>query len=101
MASVDFSNAHIEPSQNNPLKQTYAGLSVTRLNNSGGTQIGSCTPSRLVLEARRLVYSYSVSFTAAGTEFYMFYGNTYWRVYNISFANGDTGIFQVDAGLII
>jgi len=103
MANVDFSNAHIEPILNNPIKRPNVALAAYRLNDSSGNQIGTVTATRLVNQSKRMLYSYSATFSASGTEFYFSDSNStmFYRVYNISFANGDTGVFQVDAGLVV
>ena len=107
MAMVDFTNAKIEPatSMNNPTYTTDVGLNNSILSSSGSIITSGATRTRIVNEQKQLVYLYQGTFTASGTEFriQMETGQgiyTSWRVYNISFADGDTYLFQVKADLI-
>lgn len=108
MAEVDFSHAKIEPSgfdanYVNPTARNDVSLSASSgwiYNSSAGT-IGNIYSTKLVNEAKQIVYQYQGTFSASGTEFYMGTGDyTLWRVFNISFNTGDTYIFQVKADLI-
>ena len=118
MAEVDFSNAIIEPWEGvpslgstldswarvNPTWQDTVTLAKsTALLGVGGNTISTATITRLINEQKQLVYQYSGTFTASGTEFCFGYavGGSIaaWRVRNISFSNGDTYNFTINATL--
>lgn len=104
MAQVDFTNAHIEPYGNNPIYiETDVGLNGVNFYNASGNAITSLTRTVTKNESDNLVYTYSGTFHASGTEFFMRGNNSYdvkWRVYNISFSNGDTFNFKISANII-
>ena len=109
MASVDFSNAIIEPSSlsgwMNPTNYSDLSLSVYNfyLLDASGNAVSSASPSlRIVNEQKQLAYQYQGTFTASGTEFYIRpTGSTSgWKVSNISFNSGDTFLFQINATLV-
>lgn len=107
MAMVDFTNAKIEPatSSYNPTFTVDVGLSNNILSSSGSIITTGASRIRTVNEKKQIVYLYQGTFTTSGTEFYIQYSTseityTNWRVYNISFADGDTYLFQVKADLI-
>lgn len=107
MAQVDFTTAHIQPYGNNPIKgYNDVGWDNTLfLYDVNGNQISTSAVSKSVLEntSTKLLYQVSGTFSASGTEFYVGVSPTYflYRIYNISFSNGDTFSFRFDARLIV
>lgn len=104
MAMVDFSNAHIEPSgTQNVTADTTLNLNVSGLYDSSGNRINSnsSTRSELVNQQKQLMYNYQGEFTDSGTELYIYQNvsTRCWRISNISFSNGDTYVFQINATL--
>ena len=103
MAQVDFSNARIEPwdTTNNT---AWANLNLDNgdLYAEHWVQISSGSVSRLINQQKQLMYLYQGTFTASGTEFYVSTGGRagQWKVSNISFSNGDTYVFQINASLV-
>jgi len=104
MAMVDFSNARIEPvGTQNMTAYSSLDLNTTILRDANDNYVSnSFTPSRLINQQKQLMYLYQGTFTASGTEFYMYYtnGQGKWKVSNISFSSGDTFIFQINANLV-
>ena len=104
MAEVDFSNARIEvdsTSNQNPTTTAEVLLANgTTLVDSSNTVIGSGRATRLINQQKQLMYNYTGSFTASGTEFYFGTNQSRWKVSNISFSSGDTYVFQVNASLV-
>lgn len=110
MAVVDFSNARIEPVGT---KSIFGNNSNSHLNlrdsfrNASGTVINSGTITQVVSAQNQLLYAYSGTFAASGTEFYI--GQSIssgsivhaWRISNISFQSGDTYSFQINASLLL
>ena len=103
MAQVDFSNAVIEPAgTKNPIGTVYVNLRNTSgyLRNASGTTIGSGSYSSLVSESKQYIIQYRGTFSASGTEFYVYSANDgKWRVSNITFNSGDTYEFMINATL--
>ena len=109
MAQVDFTNAHIEPMSSGTVNITSVeNVGMVSYNNrffdSNIAYItNAVTTTRMVNEQKKLVYKYQGTFTANGTEFFIRPSSpdpTGWRVYNISFNNGDTFDFSIQADLI-
>lgn len=113
MAEVDFSNAIIEPADLSSWKTPiyYENLSLNRgsgFYNSAGNMITNNLSfggrTQIVNKQKQMVWQYQGNFTDSGTEFYLRQdGGTPlagWRVYNISFNNGDTFLFTINAELI-
>lgn len=110
MAEVDFSNAKIQVdtsiSRYNPTYKPYVNLSTQYLSNANNELITSNGSMNILKnEQKQLVFLYSGTFTASGTEFYIYtWSNNNpaarWRVYNISFQSGDTYRFKIRADLI-
>lgn len=102
MAMVDFSNAKIEPAGTvNTTGSANVSLNTGWLKDSNHNNIGGNTLTQLINQQKQLMYLYQGTFTASGTEFYIWGGNTgEWRVYNISFSSGDTYVFQINASLV-
>lgn len=109
MAEVDFSHARIQPATSygghsnleNPAKYQYVSLAtVDYLYDINENTIASLNRTQLVNQQKQLVYQYSGTFTASGTEFYFGHSLAIWKVSNISFSSGDTFIFQIQADLI-
>lgn len=112
MAEVDFTNAKIEPVSNlggglyNPTAAANVSLASTNyLCDSSLNNIASLTRTQLINQQKQLMFLYQGTFTASGTEFYIYgvSGSTRvgaWRIYNISFSSGDTFIFQINADLV-
>ena len=104
MAQVDFSSAVIEPYNTNPTYGASLSLSNSFLYDvSDPTQgVGSGTCTLLVNESKQLVYMFQGTFSQGGTAFRIKLrtGDTgYWKVSNISYSNGDTYLFTVNATL--
>ena len=114
MASVDFSNAIIEPLDlNNPLnptRESYVSLNTAYLyawnsSTSSWSSISSnASKTLLVNDKKQLLIEYQGTLNASGTEFYIKYqlsSYTYgWKISNISFNSGDTYLFQINATLV-
>lgn len=106
MAQVDFTNAHIEPvgSDSSIYKENDVSLKPISFYNASGSSIASPNYTVTKNESNNLVYTYTGSFYASGTEFYLYgYNMTSakkWRVYNINFASGDTFNFKISAKII-
>ena len=103
MAMVDFTNAVIEVDSTYsapPFAAPEVNVSSGSLRDAGGSQIGGSNHSKIVDQLMNQVHSYSGTFTADGTEFYI-YSTTgspspaRWRISNISFHAGDTYSFQI------
>ena len=108
MAEVDFSNATIEPATTlagmtmyNPTRNEKLSLTAYggKLFNSNGVEIGTGTLTLLVNELKQFVYQFRGTFSAGGTEAYIVGNDAAWRIYNISFSNGDTYSFTINATL--
>lgn len=111
MAEVDFSNARIEPASTwqsqtlqNPTKNAYVSLGATGSANNylydiNGNRIASLTRSQLINQKKQLMYLYQGTFTTSGTSFILGDDLAAWKVSNISFQNGDTYVFQINATL--
>lgn len=115
MAEVDFSHARIQPYTDTTFLPSWTRLNPTALSNVAldqrnlldisGTTISSATVTKIKDAQKQIVYQYSGTFTASGTEFYLLpaWGGTYitgWKVSNISFSAGDTYQFSIKADLI-
>lgn len=102
MAEVDFSNAIIEPdSRRTTSPVADADVSLNLQYWYDDTQyVGECTRSKIVNEQKQIVYQYQGAFTQSGTYFYMDTAyNGGWKISNISFNNGDTCLFTINATL--
>lgn len=107
MAEVDFSHARITPAGAvNPAAYSYVNLTnLSGFRDASDNSVASVTITTLVNQQKRFVKMFSGTFTASGTEFYIWqysspYGVGKWKVSNISFNSGDTFIFQIQADLI-
>lgn len=104
MAQVDFSNAVIEPyGTQNITAYSNLDLNTTVLRDANDNTISNAfTPSQLINQQKQLMYLYQGTFSASGTEFYMYYtnGQGKWKISNISFSSGDTFVFQINATLV-
>ena len=112
MAQVDFSNARIEPYDTwggYPLKNptfnanlglNYGGGNSNLFNINDQVISSSFTCTQLINQQKQLMYLYQGTFSASGTEFYIKGDTVVWKVSNISFSNGDTFVFQINATLV-
>ena len=111
MAEVDFSNARIEPAtiyksetMVNATINSNLSLDNGFLRNVSGSSISTDVQrSVLVNEKKQLMYLFQGSFSASGTEFYVYKsdgGKAAWKISNISFSAGDTYVFQINATLV-
>lgn len=109
MAMVDFTNAKIVPLEGytRPVFDPgYVNLYTSTFKDAVGNTINTNgTRNVLINESKRLVLSFSGAFTTSGTEFYITATSgspvpAKWRVYNISFQNGDTYSFEIPINLI-
>ena len=112
MAELNFSNARIEPATLsgwiNSTVNVYVSLEgATAIYNASGSQVGNITTrTRLINQQKQLMYLYRGSFMASGTEFYLrdfdvsAQAHSGWKISNISFSNGDTFVFQINASLV-
>lgn len=110
MAAVDFSNAHIQPYANNPIKEQNVAIwipsNANDITDASGTSVCSAvTKTSSTPDEYTLIYTYNGTFNTSGTEFYLTVHDgsavKYWRIYNISFASGDTFSFSINAKLTL
>lgn len=110
MAQVDFSNAKITPVTNpsgysaNPVGRAYANLQISNgiYDASENSLVTNHHFNILKDVSRQFIFLWTGTFTASGTEFYIFEnrGCSAWKVYNITFNAGDTYSFSIRADLI-
>ena len=107
MAQVDFSNAVLAPYGTNPLRRTKASFdsyisAQKKCVDVNGNQI---TSSYNISTSHETNDSFDVeatgTFSTSGTEMYIYYFETHWRVSNISFNSGDTFVLNVHVELNI
>ena len=108
MAVVDFSSAVISvvtSYSQPPISTPEANFNTDVLKDTNNTSIVSNNSRQTILnEPDKRIYQYTGTFTASGTEFYI-YGTTptpaIWKVSNISFNVGDTYSFKVPISIVI
>ena len=107
MATIDFSNATLEPVINVYLR-SYLALdptwSITSIYDASGNSIGNFSSKRIMeSETNYFTTIFVGSMSASGVEMYLGYNDSshpkYWKISNISFASGDTFTFQIKAQL--
>lgn len=101
MALIDMTNARIEVAPTAtviPATYGWVNLNTSSLLDENGNTIGSVSCSKSNLNNRESVYTYTATFSASGTEFYIAGKNTNaaWKISNISFQSGDVGQFDID-----
>ena len=103
---VDFTNARITPTRATPLERTTMALGSgygpdMSFTNANGNQIANISMTRST-SMLSFVVRYTGSFTASGTEFYIRFANTeYWKIDNITFANGDSFDFTIGGNMVL
>ena len=105
MALVDFSSAVITPAPTDtviPATYRWVNLQATNLLDSSGNTIGTVSCSGTDVSSKERKFSYTGSFSASGTEFYIAGRDRAgaWKISNVSFQNGDICIFDITAKII-
>lgn len=103
MAQLDLSNAHISVANISPLENANLSLNQSwNFRNASKVQISNGNGSQASRDKDGILLRYYGTFTASGTEFYLFSNNSYgnhWRISNVSFSSGDTYDFTIAANL--
>jgi len=102
MAMVDFTNAKITPTGENPAKYAYMNMrSSVLLDASNNFIVTNSSVTQTKNDPKLMVFSYAGTFTTSGTEFYIWNASasSRWKVSNISFSSGDTYSFQIPTTL--
>lgn len=111
MAQVDFSNAILRP-QKTSLNRTsfdrpYLALAQNgaHIINANSVDVANVSGIDLIVNAeKQFVVQYTGTFTASGTRFFISYGSAdmgeaRWMMDNVTFASGDTFVFQIKVQL--
>ena len=102
MASIDFSNATLEPVITVSV-DSYITLNptwnITKIYDASGNEIGVFSSKQLLTdETNYFTVLFVGSMSASGTEMYLGANSgtqKYWKISNISFASGDTFTLQI------
>ena len=102
MAFVDFSNAQLHLPSNSSFNITtdaYACIYNGYLVNASGQAVSTNYNVQLLIdEPKKLVFQYTGTFTASGTEFYFGVRNAVnekYKITGVNFQNGDQYSFQI------